>query len=126
MLIFSEKGNKQAGEVVLDVAQFLNLKLKEQRLEKSLEKCPDKNAKLTFVLKGYLKEEIEADTISQKSNKTYDMDAIINAPNEVPNFKKKKDSSVDKSVSLDKSKKLAERQIPPAPKVSIERTKLLE
>ena len=32
ILIFSEKGNKQAGEVTLDVAEFLNNKQKQIKL----------------------------------------------------------------------------------------------
>ena len=55
ILIFSEKGNKQAGEVNFDVAEFLNAKQKQMKYEKQLEKCPDKNAKLTFTLTAYIK-----------------------------------------------------------------------
>jgi hypothetical protein len=36
VLIFSEKGNKQAGELSFDVSEFLNAKQKEQRVEKLL------------------------------------------------------------------------------------------
>ena len=36
ILIFSEKGNKQAGEVYLDVAELLNSKNKQMELEKPL------------------------------------------------------------------------------------------
>ena len=38
-----------------DVSEFLNAKQKEMKIERTLEKCPDKNAKLSFVLSGYAK-----------------------------------------------------------------------
>jgi hypothetical protein len=45
--------------VNFDVSEFLNAKQKELKVEKLLDKCPDKNAKLTFILTGYLKEEVK-------------------------------------------------------------------
>lgn len=55
IVILSDKGTKQAGEVYLDVAELLNSKSKSMKYEKNLEKCPDKNAKLTLDLTGYIK-----------------------------------------------------------------------
>jgi len=46
--------------------------------EKPLEKCPDKNAKLNFSLQCYMKEEITPDMVSQRSQKTYDIEATLN------------------------------------------------
>ncbi len=40
----------------------------ELLIEKTLEKCPDKNAKLTIELSGFLKQEIKPDAVSHKSN----------------------------------------------------------
>ena len=37
-------------------------------VERNLDKCPDKNAKLTLELSAYAKEEIKQDQISHKSN----------------------------------------------------------
>lgn len=57
-----------------------------------LEKCPDKNAKLTFVLTCYLKEEVQKDQVSQRSESTIGNNVSIIAPSAVlqPDFKKKK------------------------------------
>lgn len=46
---------------------YFNLEL---LIEKNLEKCPDKNAKLTLELTGYMKQEIKPDAVSHKSNKS--------------------------------------------------------
>jgi len=67
--------------------------------EKPLEKCPDKNAKLSFSLQCYMKEEITADMVSQRSQKTYDMEAALKdkeAPpqSNQPDFKKKKNEAL--------------------------------
>lgn len=96
ILIFSEKGNKQAGEVYLDVAELLNTKNKVMQFERPLQKCPDKNAKLYFSLQCYMKEEITSDMVSQRSQKTYDMQAALNkqAPAMQPDFKKKKNEAL--------------------------------
>ena len=64
--------------------------------EKPLEKCPDKNAKLNFTLQCYMKEEIEPDQVSHRSQKTYDMQAALakEAPAAQPDFKKKKNEAL--------------------------------
>ena len=61
-------------------------------MEKSLEKCPDKNAKLTFNLSAYIREEIvEPDTISHKSyTSVNDIQNITQSAIQQPDFKKKK------------------------------------
>lgn len=55
-----------------------------------MDKCPDKNAKFTFELTGYMKQEITEDLVSQRSNvSTMDM-PIANPSNIQPDFKKKR------------------------------------
>ena len=44
------------------------------KVEKSLDKCPDKNAKISFTLTSYIKEEIKQDEVSHKSDKEQDSD----------------------------------------------------
>ncbi len=51
-MIFTEKGNKQAGEVLFDVAPFLNERNQSKSYELGLLKCPDKNAKICFSLRA--------------------------------------------------------------------------
>lgn len=106
VLIFSEKGNKQAGEVTLDVADFLNNKQKQVKLEKPLDKCPDKNAKLSFTLTAYIKEEVQPDNVSLRSSTsaTNNM-SMLNQSGVMPDFKKKK----------------AEDESPLSPKVDLNR-----
>lgn len=71
------------------------------KFEKNLEKCPDKNAKLTFTLTGYVIEEISQDIISNKSQGSIltsekDVNQHFNSQ---PDFKKKKnDNPVEKPV----------------------------
>ena len=91
MLIFSEKGNKQAGEVTLDVAEFLNNKQKYIKLDKSLDKCPDKNAKLSFTLTAYIKEEVQPDNVSMRSSTSAANNmSMLTQSVVLPDFKKKK------------------------------------
>lgn len=61
-------------------------------LERSLEKCPDQNAKLSFTLSAYIKEEIQPDAVSMKSANTITPEAANLAPSAIqqPDFKKKK------------------------------------
>jgi hypothetical protein len=63
IVIFTEKGNKQAGEVLFDVAPFLNERNQSKSYELGLLKCPDKNAKICFSLRGSIMEEKTFDTL---------------------------------------------------------------
>jgi hypothetical protein len=60
-------------------------------VEKLLEKCPDKNAKLTFILTCYMKEEVQKDQVSQRSENTITNNVSTIAPSAVlqHDFKKK-------------------------------------
>lgn len=88
-----------------------------------LEKCPDKNAKLTFDLTAYMKEEITADKVSQAS-KAPNVEALP-VENMQPNFKKKKkDESVD-SKEKQISKNKSERNILPVAKENIPKLQYL-
>ncbi len=62
----------------------------ELLIEKTLEKCPDKNAKLTIELSGFLKQEIKPDAVSHKSNENTNQIPLENAPAVKPDFKKKR------------------------------------
>lgn len=63
-----------------------------------MEKCPDKNAKLKLELQCYMKEEITPDMISQRSQKTFDVEASVlngkDASVVQPDFKKKKNEAL--------------------------------
>jgi hypothetical protein len=62
----------------------------ETLMEVSLTKCPDKNASLSFKIKGQVKEEIRLDMISQSSFKTVDIQKVAGTINSsTANFKKK-------------------------------------
>lgn len=93
VLIFSEKGNKQAGEVNLNVAELLNSKQKQLEVVRSLEKCPDKNAKISLQLTAYMKEEIAPDKVSGQSDlssKAEEQSRLRESSIQLPpNFKKK-------------------------------------
>lgn len=91
VLIFSEKGNKQAGEVTFDVAEFLNNKQKQVKVDRPLDKCPDKNAKLSFVLTAYIKEEVQPDNVSLRSEASSANNmSMLSQSVVMPDFKKKK------------------------------------
>ena len=62
----------------------------ELTLQKNLDKCPDKNAKLTLQLTGYMKEQIKPDAVSQKSNKSNGELPTETIPTDKPDFKKKR------------------------------------
>jgi hypothetical protein len=70
----------------------MNAKQKQVTLEKTLDKCPDKNAKLSITLSAYIKEEVQPDTVSQRSSGTISNDVSILSQSVVqqPDFKKKK------------------------------------
>ena len=72
-------------------------------MEKPLDKCPDKNAKLIFTLSAYIREEIQADNISQRSEATTSNNlSILSQSNIQPDFKKKRnDDGVPLSPRLD-------------------------
>lgn len=56
IILTSEKGTKQAGEIEFDVAQYINERqLNNKNYELRLSGCPDKNARLSFSLTGALK-----------------------------------------------------------------------
>ena len=60
-------------------------------MEKSLDKCPDKNAKMTFTLSAYIKEEVQPDNVSQRSKVSEDNNmSILSQSNIQPDFKKKR------------------------------------
>ena len=68
IILSSDRGTKQAGEICFDVAQYINEKqLNKKNYKLHLENCPDKNSKLYFTFSGVLLEEINEDTISKKS-----------------------------------------------------------
>lgn len=56
IVIYTDKGNKQAGEIIFDVAPFLNERNQSKNYELGLTKCPDKNAKLFFKLRAQIME----------------------------------------------------------------------
>jgi hypothetical protein len=76
------------------MAEFLNTKQKEMKIEKTLEKCPDKNAKLIFTVSGYAKEEINQDDVSHKSDCEQPTPTTVSTIQSTlppqPDFKKKK------------------------------------
>jgi hypothetical protein len=57
-----------------------------------LEKCPDKNAKMTFTVEAYMKEEIQPDAVSLRSvnTPTNEMSMMGNSVMLQPDFKKKR------------------------------------
>lgn len=62
----------------------------ENSYESPLLKCPDKNATLSFKVRGMIKEEIKMDMISQSSFKTVDLQKVAGTINtSTANFKKK-------------------------------------
>ncbi len=64
IILYTEKGNKKVGEIRFDVSAYLNERLKSPKeYEVPLEKCPDKNARLTFKLTASVEEKISADAI---------------------------------------------------------------
>lgn len=90
ILLFTDKGTKQAGEVEVDVSDLLNRRLEENSYELPLQKCPDKSATLSFKIRGMIKEEIKLDMISQSSFKTVDVQKVAGTVNSATaNFKKK-------------------------------------
>lgn len=64
MVLYTDKGTKKVGEIRFDVSAYLNERLKTPKeYEVALEKCPDKNARLTFKLTANVEEKISADAI---------------------------------------------------------------
>ena len=65
-------------------------------MEKSLDKCPDKNAKMSFTLSAYIKEEVQPDNVSQRSEATSANNlSILSQSNIQPDFKKKRTDDGD-------------------------------
>ena len=96
VLIFSDKGNKQAGEITLDVSELLNAKQKSMKMQKGLDKCPDKNAKMSFTLSVYIKEEVQPDNVSERSYATNSNNmSMLSQSNIQPDFKKKRNDDGD-------------------------------
>lgn len=74
----------------VDVSELLNKRLEETAYDCPLQKCPDKNAILSFKIRGMIKEEIKMDMISQSSFKTVDVQKVAGTINSsTANFKKK-------------------------------------
>ena len=66
IILYTEKGNKKVGEIRFDVSAYLNERHKNPKeYELALDKCPDKNARLTFKLTATVEEKISADAIRQ-------------------------------------------------------------
>ena len=85
--------------MTFDVAEFLNAKQKSVKMEKTLDKCPDKNAKLNFTLSAYIKEEIQADNISERSKATEGHNISILSQSTIqPDFKKKKNDDDGENI----------------------------
>ena len=81
----------------MDVAELFNIKAKskyedslELKVEVNLDRCPDKNAKISLELTGYMKSEISSDAISQASTRTTTIPEKTETPAAELNFKKKK------------------------------------
>lgn len=122
--------------MTFDVAEFLNAKQKSVKMEKTLDKCPDKNAKLSFTLSAYIKEEIQADNISERSKATEGHNMSMLSQSTIqPDFKKKKNDEDGENLlsprmnvksrgnSIDKS---GEQRIPMVNKAAKEKLKLEE
>ena len=76
----------------------------EHSYEKTLEKCPDKNAKLIFDVTFYMKEEISPDKVSQASTRTLNVETMPISGTQ-PNFKKKKkDESIEEKKDMSRKK----------------------
>lgn len=71
IILYTEKGNKKVGEIHFDVSPYLNERNKlPKEYELTLEKCPDKNAKLSLKLSAAIEQEISPDAISNSSQNT--------------------------------------------------------
>ena len=74
----------------------LSLTKQEKAYECSLQKCPDKNAKMVFRIRPSFKEEIQPDSVSQRSLKTVDVEKVAGTINvSEANFKKKPKVAVE-------------------------------
>ncbi len=62
--MYTQKGNKKVGEIRFDVSPYLNQRLKNPKeYEVGLDKCPDKNARLTFKLSASVEQKISPDQV---------------------------------------------------------------
>ncbi|CAD8106391.1 unnamed protein product [Paramecium sonneborni] len=65
--LLSQKGNKVAGQVSMDISSYLNRKVETFREELRLEKCPDKHAKIHIRFQFICIEELDIDQLSRIS-----------------------------------------------------------
>ncbi|CAD8189818.1 unnamed protein product [Paramecium octaurelia] len=65
--LLSQKGNKVAGQVSVDISSYLNRKLENIREELKLDKCPDRHAKIHIRFHFKCLEELDIDQLSRIS-----------------------------------------------------------
>ncbi|CAD8102946.1 unnamed protein product [Paramecium sonneborni] len=65
--LLSQKGNKVAGQISLDISTYLNRKVENIREELKLDKCPDKHAKIHVRFQFICIEELDIDQLSRIS-----------------------------------------------------------
>ena len=107
-----------------DVSELLNAKKQELNVVKPLEKCPDKNAKLSFRLTAYMREEVQPDAVSGKSSGSIPVEqSRINQSSiqMTPSFKKKGDTR-----SVESSEPPKSDRVPAVSKTTKERLRLEE